>query len=84
MMQFIPNEESLKALSFVKNPAWDLVMEVLNTHIQAEVALAISSDVTQEKRAHSCGRAESLVDLQNYLIAMRQEALDAQKPLDSV
>lgn len=84
MKQFVPNEESLKALSFVKNPAWDLVMEVLNRHIEAEVSIAIAQDTTGERRVHASGRADSLVDFQNYLLTMRQEALDAQKPLDSV
>jgi hypothetical protein len=63
-------------MAFTKSHIWDFVMESLNISIQAEVAIAISQDLTNEKRSHTAGRAESLVDLQNYLMAVRQESLN--------
>lgn len=79
MYQYQPSEDTLKALAFNKSPIWDFVVEVLNASMQAEVAVAISQDMTAEKRAHAAGRAEALVDFQNYLAECRQEALNKHK-----
>ena len=79
-MYYVPNKEAIKSLSFSKNPAWDVAMEVLNVMIQQEVANVISPDLTPEKRAHAAGRADSLVDYSNYLAEMRKEALETHRP----
>lgn len=76
MALYQPNEETLRHMAFQKSHIWDFLMEVINVSVQAEVSIAISQDMTAEKRAHAAGRAESLVDLQNYLTEVRQEALD--------
>lgn len=83
MQNYVPNEETIKHLAFTKSPVWDFVIEVINLSVQGEVSIAISQDMTAERRAHAAGRAESLVDLQNYLNSVRQEALDRHtKPMN--
>lgn len=80
-MEYQPNKEALKALSFTKNPAWDVVMEVINTMTQQEVAVVISQDISPEKRTHSAGRADALVDLNNYLTQLRELAIKEREPV---
>jgi hypothetical protein len=76
MYQYQPSEDTIKALAFNKSPIWDFVVEVLNASVQAEVSIAISQELTAERRAHAAGRAEAMVDLQNYLAQCRQEAVE--------
>ena len=78
-LKYTVSDEAVRALSFTKNPAWDFIQEVLTANIQNEVAIAISSGISPEARAHAAGRADSLVDFQNYINDCRQIAVDKTK-----
>lgn len=49
-------------------------MHILDSFIELEVANAIRSSLSDTERAHSCGRADSLVDIKNHLLEMRLQA----------
>jgi hypothetical protein len=80
-MDYVPSKETIAALSFTKNPAWDVVMEVIHVMTQQEIALVISQDISEEKRTHSAGRADALVDLSNYLTQLRETATKNREPV---
>jgi aromatic ring-opening dioxygenase LigB subunit len=75
-MNYTPNAEAIKALGFTQNAAWDVVIEVINVMIQQEVAIAIAQDISPDKRTHTAGRADALVDLNNYLTELRKTAVE--------
>lgn len=83
-LKYNVSEDAIRALTFTKNPAWDFVQEVLNANIQNEVAVAISSGLSPEARAHAAGRAESLVDFQNYINDCRQAAIEKTQRIQKV
>lgn len=68
-------EETLQKLSFNgKNDVFEAVISIIDNFVSIETASAISQDIVPEKRAHQCGRVESLVDLKVFLIDVRTQA----------
>jgi hypothetical protein len=68
-------EEIARKLSFKgRNEVFEAVIAVIDSFVSIETAGAIAQDVTPDKRAHQCGRAEGLVDLKVFLLDIRSNA----------
>jgi Trp operon repressor len=69
----------IKTFGFEQSDVWEHIMFVLNENSEAEVANAISVNLTSEQRSHACGRAEVLKDLIRTLNEQRSYALELRK-----
>lgn len=63
-----------RSLAFETNEVFEAVIAYLDANIEGEVDRAISFNIEGEKRIHGCGRAESLRDFKDLLIAEQAEA----------
>lgn len=72
---FTATREILESLAFKgENKSWNATMRILDTFIELEVANAIRVNQSDSERAHSCGRADAMVDIKNHLLEMRSQA----------
>jgi NAD(P)H-flavin reductase len=69
----------IKTFGFEKDEVWEHIMFILEENSETEVLNAISVNVSDEKRAHACGRAEMLKDLIRTLNEQRSYALELKK-----
>lgn len=67
-------DDHKRVLSFDKNEVFDAVLAFLEASAEAEVDRAVSFSINEDKRAHACGRAESLKDFKDLLLSMQAEA----------
>lgn len=63
-----------RALVFETSELWDSIHYILDAAIKAELASAISQGIEEDKRAHQCGRAESLTYFKDLLTETRNIA----------
>lgn len=68
-------KDARRVLSFEKNEIFDAVLNYLSNSIEAEVDRAVSYSIDEQKRAHACGRAESLKDFKDLILAEQKQAL---------
>ncbi len=66
-------QKILSTLAFEQNEVFDSVMALLDESIKSESARAVSIGIAEDKRAHACGRADSLADFKDLLLATQQE-----------
>lgn len=59
-----------------KNELWEHIQYLIDINIEAEINLAVSTEVSGEQRIHACGRAESLKQFKNLLNEERKKAID--------
>jgi hypothetical protein len=50
------------------------VLTVIDTIVSSEVDIAISQDLTNEARAHQCGRAEGAKAVKSVLLDLYEQA----------
>lgn len=60
----------------VPKQLWTSIIMILDQNIKVETELALSPETQGEKRVHQCGRANSLRELKDMLVAERKAALD--------
>lgn len=60
----------------VPKQLWTSIIMILDQNIKVETDLALTTETQGEKRIHQCGRANSLIELKEMLVAERKAALD--------
>ena len=73
------NEDRLKeklqlSMEFESSDLWDSIHYVIDSSVKAELASAVSQGIDETKRAHQCGRVESLMYFKELLNETRQMA----------
>lgn len=71
----ISRARKLSALQFETSDVWNVVLGEIESFITSETAVALDQSTLGETRIHQCGRASSLSDLREHLLAMKQEAM---------
>lgn len=67
-------DDHKRVLSFENNDVFDAVIAFLDASAEAEIDRAVSFSINEDKRAHACGRAESLKDFKDLLLTLQKEA----------
>ena len=73
------NEDRLKeklqlSMEFESSDLWDSIHYVIDSAIKVELSSAVSQGIDEAKRAHQCGRVESLMYFKDLLNETREVA----------
>jgi hypothetical protein len=80
-LEFQATEDTLRKLGFKgTNEAFEAVLALLDIFISIETVSAIGAELSSERRHHSCGRVEALIDYKAYLIDARTQAIRKNAP----